>query len=262
MSEISLTVRYYRFDFEEGQAWREENMRDVETTWRLKGEEAALVLVDCWDRHYLESHLERTNDIVREHIAPVIKACHEAGITVVHAPSPDEAKRYPRWLAYAGDEELFPPAASADDWPPSEFRDRSGEYQEFAKPPSQAVAKWSEEHRELMRIAPEIEPGEGEFVVATGGQLHRLLKDRKILHLFYAGFAANMCVPYRDYGVRAMRNRGYNIILLRDCTTGIEAYDTLPSFALTRAAILDVEMNLGFSTTAEALTEACQAAGG
>jgi len=32
-----------------------------------------------------------------------------------------------------------------------------------------------------------------------------------LLHLFYAGFAANICIPFKDYGIRALRARGYNV---------------------------------------------------
>ena len=263
MPTISLRVRYYRTtNLLKGRAWREENLREGEVTWRLKGEEAALVLVDCWDKHFLKSHLERTNQIVHERIAPTIKACHEAGIAVVHAPSPGQARLYPQWLAYASDGELFPQPEAKDEWPPAEFRERSGEHAQYAKPRRADIEDDPRYRSDDRRIAAEIEPQEGECVIATGGQLHRLLRDRKILHLFYAGFAANMCVPYRDYGTRAMHNRGYNIILLRDCTTAIEADYTLPTFSLTEAAVLDVEMCLGFSTTSAALIKACTRRGG
>jgi hypothetical protein len=50
-------------------------------------------------------------------------------------------------------------------------------------------------------------------------------------------------VPNRDYGLRAMRARGYYLVLLRDCTTGIETADTLPDMAVTKAAIHDYELN-------------------
>jgi hypothetical protein len=41
--------------------------------------------------------------------------------------------------------------------------------------------------------------------------------------------------------------------LLRDCTTGIEAHNTVADMTLTRAAILEVEMLLGFTTTSDSL---------
>lgn len=258
MSELALQVRHYHFDFQEGQPWREENTRDLVTTCTLDPREVALVLVDCWDRHYLRSYIERTDRICCERIVPVVEACHEAGITVVHAPSPPQAKRYPQWLQYAAEEELFPPASppvTGQEWPPQSFRRRAGDYQQFAKPPGAVVQAWRVVEADQRRIVPELEPRDDEFVVATGRQLHRLLRHRRILHLVYVGFATNMCVVGRDYGMRAMQARGYNVILLRDCTTGIEAYDTVESLALTRAAILEVEMLLGFTSTSEALLE-------
>lgn len=272
MPELALDVRHYHFDFQEGQPWREESMHDLVTTRYFKPEETALVLVDCWDRHYLKSYLERTDQIIREKIVPVVQACHQAGITVVHAPSPAQAKRYPQWLRYAGDEELFanhtaPPAQP--EWPPQDFRVRSGDYQQFAKPQGAVVQAWRVIEADQRKIVPELEPQEDEFVIATGRQLHRLLRHRKILHLIYVGFATNMCVVGRDYGMRAMQQRGYNVLLLRDCTTGIEAYDTVEGLALTRAAILEVEMLLGFTSTSDALiagvrtlTSAATATGG
>lgn len=248
MPELALKVRHYHFDFADGQAWHEANMRDMEITRRFRPEEMALVLVDCWDRHYLKSFLERTDVIIRERIVPLIRACHEAGIVVIHAPSPAQAKKYPQWLQFAGDDELFGlQNGQQPDWPPPAFRGRSGEYAQFAKQPGAVVQAWRVVEVDHRRIAPDVEPQEGEFVIATGRQLHRLLRHHKILHLLYAGFAANMCVMGRDYGMRAMHHRGYNTILLRDCTTGIEAHDTVAEEGLKRAAILEAEMLLDFS---------------
>ncbi len=259
MAELDLKLRHYHFDFGEGQLWLEENTRAVESVRSFKPQEMALILVDCWDRHYLKSFLARSDQIIREHIVPLRDACHEIGITVVHAPSPAQAKRYPQWLQYAGDEELFSrQATSVPDWPPPGFRSRSGEYQQFAKQPGAVVQAWRVVEADQRRIAPELEPQDGEFVIATGRQLHRLLRHRKILHLLYAGFAANMCVLARDYGMRAMHHRGYNTILLRDCTTGIEAHDTVGAQALTRAAILEAEMLLDFTADSEDLRAAIQ----
>jgi len=258
MPELFLNVRHYHFDFAEGTPWREENTREVDSTRRFNPAETALVLVDCWDRHYLKSFLERSDKIISEYIVPVREACHEAGITVIHAPSPAQAKRYPQSVQYAADDDLFGPSSHAHqpEWPPAAFRQRTGEYQEFAKPPGAVVQAWRVVEADQRKIAPELEPREDEFVIATGRQLHRLCRHRKILHLLYAGFAANMCMLARDYGMRAMHQRGYNVVLLRDCTTGIEARDTVQAEALRQAAVLEVEMMLGFSSTSSDLTRA------
>lgn len=256
MADLSLKLRHYHFDFAEGQPWHEESMGQIENTRAIKSEETALVLVDCWDRHYLKSFLQRSDEIMRERIVPVREACRRAGIAIIHAPSPAQARHYPQWLQYAGDDELFARRHTPTDWPPPEFRARTGEYQQFAKQPGAVVQAWRVVEADQRRIAPELLPLDDEFVVATGRQLHRLLRHRKVLHLLYAGFATNMCVLARDYGMRAMHHRGYNTILLRDCTTGIEARDTVASMGLKRSAILEVEMLLGFTADSTDLLEA------
>lgn len=259
MAELSLNVRHYHFGFQEGKPWREENTRPLEGPRSFVPEEMALVLVDCWDRHYLKSYLERTHQIIRERLVPLREACREPGITIIHAPSPAQAKHYPQWLQYAAEDELFPnDRQHAPDWPPPSFRKRSGDYEQFAKPLGAVVQAWRVVEADERRIASELEPREDEFVIATGRQLHRLCRHRKILHLVYAGFAANMCVMARDYGMRAMQGRGYNVVLLRDCTTGIEAHDTVESELLLRAAILEVEMLLGFTSTSAELIAAAR----
>ena len=86
-----------------------------------------------------------------------------------------------------------------------------------------------------------IAPTAGDVVVATGAELHAACKARGLLHLIYAGFATNICIRFRDYGLRAMRDRGYSPILLRDATSAIETRATIGSLSLTRAVILDIE---------------------
>jgi hypothetical protein len=55
-----------------------------------------------------------------------------------------------------------------------------------------------------------------------------------------------------------MQQRGYNVILLRDCTTAIEAAHTLNGAGLTQWAILEIEMTVGVTTTSEELIKACE----
>lgn len=261
MGELRLQVRYQRHATDEGVRYSEDNFERTYADWSLPPEQAALVMVDCWDRHPIVTHQERAEHICAELIAPVAEACREAGVTVVHAPSPPQAKLYPQWTKYAAEAELFGEEAAAPPWPPAEFRNREGEYAQFARKPEPQLKRWIEEQLPGRRIIACLEPRPEDFVIATGEQLHRLCRHRGILHLFYCGFAANMCVPGRDYGMRAMHRRGYNIVLLRDCTTAIEAQSTYPQMALTEAAILEVEMLLGFTTTAAELLQACRASG-
>ena len=99
-------------------------------------------------------------------------------------------------------------------------------------------------------------PKSEDYVVATGDQLHRVLRDRKLVHLVYAGFATNICVRFRDYGLRAMHARGYQPILLRDCTSAIETRETIDDLLITRVVPRDVE-RWYFTTDSAAFLAAC-----
>jgi nicotinamidase-related amidase len=261
MHELRLPVRYYRHGTDDGVECLESNFRHEEREWSVPVEQSALVLVDCWAEHFIKSHEANSGRIMRETLLPAVEAARAAGMTIIHAPSPTYVQAYPQWLAYASDRELglnhSPPP---DDWPPPAFRQREGEYAAFKKPHEPKIRDWVQDPSRY-RIFEPLGPKPGDFVVATGDQLHRLLKHRKLLHLFYAGFAANICVLYRDYGTRAMAQRGYNVILLRDATVGIEAHDTVDGGWLTLAAIRSIEMMTGHTATAADFIYACQRVG-
>jgi len=53
----------------------------------------------------------------------------------------------------------------------------------------------------------------------------------------------------RDYGIRSMAGYGYNIVLLRDATTGVEFPDTFDNLFTTEIAIREVEQQYGFSAS-------------
>lgn len=257
---LHLTVRCCNLQGHERTDLSERDALRVTREMTIPSDAAAIVLVDVWDRHYLSSHQQRATEIVTNRLVPLLEACRSAGIAVVHAPAPEAARKYESWLQYAGDAELFgAPSGPAPSWPPAEFRHRQGEYAQYARPsPSGELAQLIDAQRRDRRIVPQIHPREGDFVVATGDQLHRLCRHRRILHLFFAGFATNMCVMARDYGIRQMARRGYNCILIRDCTTGIESAETLDSLSLTEAAVWEVEMLHGFTVDSTELIAACE----
>ncbi len=252
---FKLPVRYCELNVPDGEPWTEDRFHTKELLWEIDPAQAALVMVDVWDNHPYASHLDRGAQITQERIVPVVEFCRKAGITVIHAPSPGQAVKYRQWVRYAGDRETGAgsPAAPDDGWPPQEFRSRTGAYARFAKPKVERRERWLKEDLPNRKIMPCVEPQPDDFVVSTGGQLHRLLRHREILHLFYCGFAANMCVLHRDYGIEAMQRRGYNIIILRDCTTAIESAETFPHMMHTKASVGIVEMVWGVSATSEDL---------
>ncbi len=259
MPQITLPVRFYRLAPPDEGPFVEESFGRETLAWVLDSDETALVLVDCWDIHPYESHLERSNQICETILAPTAQACREAGIAVIHAPSPTQARKYPQWTKYASDAQLFDATGSEPPWPPDDARKGQEEYAQFKKPEDPRLTRWRVEKIKERRIVDCLEPLPEDFVISNGEQLHRLCHHQEIVHLIYGGFAANMCVPGRDYGTRAMNRRGYNLILLRDGTTAIEASETYETMGLTEASILETEMTIGTTALSSDLMSACRA---
>ena len=257
MPQLNIPVRYYYVDSDQ-ETWRiETKFHYVEKTLAIDPKEAALILLDIW-KEGDNSFSKRAAEITLKKIVPAVNVARKAGIIIVHAPSPPVAKRHPQWIRFAGDEEVNPPKPSSPDWPPPEFVERKGKYSEY----SRKIYRGPQYFDSLIGfrdIADPVKPLPEDFVVTTGNHLHRLLKAQKILHLFYGGFYVNMCIQYRDYGMRAMGiERGYNVILLRDCTTAIESHDTVDELSMTKASIQHIETLLGFSATSEDFIRACE----
>ena len=112
-----------------------------------------------------------------------------------------------------------------------------------------------QQHNAVRSIDCSVWPADEDYVIATGEQLHRLCRNKQMRYLFYAGFATNYCVPHRDYGVFAVRERGYCIMVLRDCTTSIGA-PGLPHNLCTEEVFHHLESrSLAGSITSEEFTE-------
>ena len=100
MATLTLPVRHTREVTDIGVECREENFRLGHREWTLPLADCALVMVDCWDTHVVVSHLERGGRIAEQHILPVLEAFREAGMPVVHAPSPGVAERFPEFMQF------------------------------------------------------------------------------------------------------------------------------------------------------------------
>ena len=248
---LDLKVQYFQDSPPAGRLYREEHFIRRHVQMELPVDQTAPVLVDLWDNHFIESWLERADRITREAVVPVLEQARRTGLTIVHAPSPAVAEQFDQLKQHV------PPLPGAEsDWPPVAFRSRQGAYASFRGPRAQPPGIPS---IDALGMSPHIDVQDGEHVVATGDQLHDLLRANGVLHLLYAGFATNWCILNRDYGMRAMAQRGYNMILLRDVTMGVEFPDTLAAETATEMAIREVEQQLGFSATKDDFLAACVA---
>lgn len=85
-----------------------------------------------------------------------------------------------------------------------------------------------------------------------GTHLDTLLRNLRIRNLVAVGFATNACVHTT---LTEAMYRNYRVILLRDCTAGLECDDTVEDMALTRAFVRFVETHVGFTSTSNGFLE-------
>ncbi len=261
MSLLRIPARYYRLFLEEKPCGcSESDFHYFEDMLDIPVEESVLILVDCWNMHYCESYLSRSKRVIEEKIFLAVNAARKVGIPIIHAPSSSVAEKYPQSARYfeKGDEEVSPRYASVDpEWPLKEFVERKGVFSKFNRLFSPPPETWRKIYEEKMTIAEPLAPRPEDYVVRSGRQLHKILKTLKKLHLFYAGFATNMCLQHRDYGIRAMSEMGYNPILLRDCTIALEAHDTVAQQLAKRIFVQWIETMYAWSTTSGEFIKAC-----
>ena len=241
---ISVKPRYYRWHVDKGMEWIEANTGHAMLNWKIPVSQAAIVLVDVWQRHYIKDPEARAEIIINEKLIPLLNKLKKTGIRIIHTPSPEVAVTHPNWVRIQTKEQVF---ARNDKWPPAEFLSSKGEFKPFEMPyePMEEVRN----RMAPLTFHPKVLPQNGEPVIANGAELHEYLKQNKLLFLFYAGFNTNACIINRDYGTIRMRDRGYKIILVRDCTTGMESKDTRATLTQTNSTILNLEMFGCFTVT-------------
>ena len=186
---------------------------------------------------------------------PIIDGLPTARATVDSCPAPNVAKHYSDWQPKPHQTaETATETNQSTQWPPLDFRRKSGLYADFAKPKE---ARQNEiDHLTANRqMHPDVRPKGTDVVITDSQELHRFCSQRQILFLFYLGFNTNACILMRDYGTLEMGMRGYGIIVLRDCTTGIESYQTHDQLWQTRGAVLFLEMFSKYSITSPELID-------
>ncbi|MDE2728560.1 MAG: hypothetical protein OXI19_11100, partial [Gemmatimonadota bacterium] len=86
---LDLKVRYFQDSTPADVPCREEHFIRREFRMSLPVEQTALVLVDLWNTHFIDSWIERAARVTREAIVPAIEMSRKAGLPVIHAPSPE-----------------------------------------------------------------------------------------------------------------------------------------------------------------------------
>jgi nicotinamidase-related amidase len=244
--KLKVSPRYHRWHVDPGVEWLESNTTYSHLDWTIPLSQTALVLIDVWQRHYLKDTEDRSEKIIDEKLVPLIAACRKAGMEVIHTPSAPTAHKHPNWINLIKKTERKP---VADEWPPAQFKSLSGEFSAYRRP----VEVREKERQSLpeLSIHPKVAPTPQEVVIATGDELHAYCRQKGILFLFFAGFNTNACVLRNDYATIKMSEKGYQVLVVRDCTTAMETRDTQATMSQTEGAILHLEMFGQYSVTSD-----------
>jgi nicotinamidase-related amidase len=258
-------------------AYDEKALAYGQATLELPVTQTAFMLVDCWnltkdgppvvpgvpkywDYNFVAggaSWLARAETIVQTRIRPCLEQARHLGMTVLHGPSSYIAGHYPQCqtLAAAVPE---PSPKPPRPWPPPEFI--SARWERFMKwrYGDDCTAHWNR-LRPAMDIAAPLKPLADEIVFSTLAQVQHVLAERRILNLVVVGFATNACLLLKPGAIVDLSAAGYEIIVLRDGTTGIEAPWSVDDLSATRATLDHIEMAYGYTATC---AEFLAAAGG
>ena len=98
---LDLKVQYFQDSPPAGRPYREEHFIRRHVQMELPVKQTALVLVDLWDNHFIESWLERAARITRAAVVPVLERARQTGLTIVHAPSPPIAEHFDQLKQHA-----------------------------------------------------------------------------------------------------------------------------------------------------------------
>ena len=252
-----ICPRYFRLYTDPGVELAEANFRHRELDWTIPRAQAALVCVDVWNYHFARDTLDRINDIATHRIAPLVAACRDGGLQVIHAPAGPVAQKHPNWVKLLSDNEKpQPPYPNSPAWPPAYFRRKHGPYAQYARPHEPQDAERNAHRESLRDFHPAVRPVGDEAVIHSGEELHRLCAQNNILFLLFVGFNTNACIVMRDYGTLPMQRRGYEVVLVRDCTTGMETPDTQADLTCTRGQIASLEQFGCTTVTSDQLIEA------
>lgn len=235
---LHLRPRYYRIYTAPDVEVAERHYDYAHLNWPLPLARTALVLVDVWNYHFASDTWQRMEKATHECVVPLLEACRAAGMAVIHAPGPPVAQRHPNWVRLAPDHRSFARDAA---WPPEDFLRREGEFAPFAMPREPQQAERDHFAQTVREFHPSAAPERDEPVVLNGEELHQVCRERGLLFLLYAGFNTNACLLSRDYGIPAMQQRGYAVLLVRDATTGMETHESMHETLLTWATITNLE---------------------
>jgi nicotinamidase-related amidase len=170
-----------------------------------------VVVCDLQDNQWCKSAAERCGEIAKQ-AEPVLKACRDRGMTIIHCPSDTMAfyKDHPARKRMLAVKKVEPPKAKDRPSPPLPVDDSDGGCDD-AQPAKQFKA-WTRQHAAIT-----IDENK-DYITDNGGEVYSLMAEKKIDTLIVMGVHTNMCVLNRTFAIKQMVKWGKTVLLVRDLT--------------------------------------------
>jgi len=202
--------------------------------------ETAIIICDMWDGHYCELCAERVDTLAPE-MNRVISAARSHGVAIVHAPSGcmDEYANTPfrRRLQNAPAAE---PPIPIQPWcyldPKREGELPINDTRSPCDDPvvGPMVKKFTKQHDAIRIIG-------FDGISDDGTEIYNYLTHLGIRNVVLMGVHANMCVLGRPFGIRQLKDLGFNVAMARDLTDAMYDPREYPYVSHARGTELIVE---------------------
>ena len=179
--------------------------------------ETAIVICDMWDKHWCAHATARVAEMAPA-LNEVITLAREKGVAIVHAPSETlgfykehparkRAETFRRGGGSSWSGNL--PTEKGAKWP---IDAKSGGCTECKHPNFKKDGRPWKRQIETLSIADE------DFISDHGAEVANYFKEKGIKNVILTGVHTNMCVIGRPFGLRALKGKGFNVVLMRDMT--------------------------------------------
>ena len=163
-----------------------------------------------WDDHWWKAS-ERCAELAKQ-AEPVLKACRENGMTLVHCPSATMPfyKDHPARKRVALVKKAEPPKSKDLPSPALPVDDSDGGCDD--EKPAKSFKAWTRQHAAITI------DDDKDFITDSGTEVFSLMAEKGITTLIVMGVHTNMCVLNRTFAIKQMVKWGKDVYLVRDLT--------------------------------------------
>jgi nicotinamidase-related amidase len=183
----------------------------VNLTIAIDPKKTAVVVCDMWDDHWCKNAAARCAELAKQ-AEPVLKACRDKGMTIIHCPSDTMAfyKDHPARKRATEVKKAEPPKAKDLPSPPLPIDDSDGGCDDEKQP--KFFKAWTRQHAAIT-----IDENK-DYVTDNGGEVYSIMKEKGIDTLLVMGVHTNMCVLNRTFAIKQMVKWDVRTFLVRDLT--------------------------------------------